>query len=153
MSTASLAYVGGYLVKVLEKEISCIDCIQEISVASCSSPLLRLIRNQDQGSLKYPSKSLIYILSVIQEFSEYCFKYAPNKGVYKVIMGKAIDKLDKVFVKLCSKPDHSKMLAKLVCEKFIKTVIENIAKKHSDKFENIRKFNVKPTSRKILKFS
>ncbi|KAG8183365.1 hypothetical protein JTE90_008268 [Oedothorax gibbosus] len=44
MCMASLAYVAGYLIRVLEREIPCIDCLRELSVASCSSPLLSIVK-------------------------------------------------------------------------------------------------------------
>lgn len=153
MNTASLAYVGGYVVRVIEKEISCEDCLCQISVPACSSPLLQFIKYQDKGSLKYPSKSLVFILSVIQEFCEYSFKHVSSQGIYHVIMNQVIGKLTEVFTKMCSKPEHSSILAKLLCEKFIKAIIENIAQKHTNMFENIRKFTVKPVNRKLLKLS
>lgn len=70
-----------------------------------------------------------------------------------VIMNQVIGKLTEVFTKMCSKPEDSSILAKLLCEKFIKAIIENIAQKYTNMFENIRKFTVKPVNRKFLKLS
>lgn len=153
MNTASLAYVAGYLVKVIEREVSCSICLGELTSSSSSSKLLSLVKNQDRGSLKFPSQTLIYILDVLKEFCEKVFDKMPPYGVYSNIETHVFDKLAESLSKMCSKQGHSKVLSKIICLKFTKPMLENLAKNKSDIFGNVRMLNKKPVSRKTLKFS
>lgn len=153
MNTASLAYVGGFLIKVLEREVTCAVCISELTATSCTSKLLHLIKNQDTGSLKYPSTSLIYILDVIKEFCNKVFDKMPPQGIYKNVEKSVVARLSETLVKVCAKQGHSIVLSQIICSKFMKPMLENLAKNKSDLFGNVRFLSKKPVSRKVLKFS
>ena len=67
---ASIAFVSGYLVKVVRESIDCKTCLSAIESTDCEAPLYKLIANQDRGGLFYPSSGFIIMVSVIIKIAE-----------------------------------------------------------------------------------
>ncbi|CAN7975837.1 unnamed protein product [Ixodes persulcatus] len=59
---ASVAVLGGYIVRATNEHIPCEDCTALLQGSKAYTPLQRLISHQDQGGLCYPSQELVKLL-------------------------------------------------------------------------------------------
>lgn len=149
LKTAALAYVAGYIVKILEQTIDCNSCIESVGAANCSSPLVSLILHQDRGGLKYPNPAFISVLNTIQEFVEHAVKILPFQNVARNLKKHILPNLLKCPLIKCKESQHSTIAYERICDIFLPLLLKNIA-------SNVPVRNAvlnKPLNRKVLKLS
>lgn len=154
MQLASLTYIGGFVVKQLQKEIECILCCQLVSKEKCSSPMMDLIYKRDiSDKMHYPSEMLVWLLSTIFEFV--C-------EAAKLVTVRTCETLTKLILPVLSESpllkcpaslddSHIQSLSMFVCKCAIPIFLKNIASETTERFERVKFLNSKPTSRKILR--
>ena len=153
MKTASLAYIAGYLVRTVQERVSCMACLDCISLSTSNSPLMSLIVHQDLGKLRYPKPSFVSVLEVIQEFVEKAVPCLPNKNVLEILSSQIIQILARCPLLQCPICDQNrqKELACIIAEKFIRPLLDNIAANITEKLAATKHISYKPLSRKILR--
>ncbi|XP_063239296.1 uncharacterized protein LOC134540457 [Bacillus rossius redtenbacheri] len=148
LQIASLAMIAGYLVRVAEENFNCAYCLEQISTPDCDSPLLRLIKMQDRGGLRYPSRKFVFFLSKILKFTCVTLKHLGRKQLIKKLKVFLVPKFLQYFkCSLCSQ----EKLANTIITKFLKPILDNEARSVTDKIDKPSKIYRKPLSRKILK--
>ena len=73
-----LAYIGGYIVKKLQRTIDCNSCYNAMLSSNKSYFNLSLIQQKDRGGLIYPSNDVVTILSVAERVFKYYVVGADN---------------------------------------------------------------------------
>jgi len=151
----SLALVAGYIVRVVNENISCNFCIELIECPRKCTPLLELIFRQDRVGLKYPSDSLVSILCTLQRFAELSL---PNV----LSCNKLLDNMTQTVLPfLCKCPAlqcdnpvkeecHTDKLCLLIIFKFLRPILGNYAKNVTEQQQKVNKLKNKPLSRKII---
>lgn len=139
--------IGGYIVKVAEEHSTCYDCIDKLIQPASNSPLFKLIKSQDNGGLKYPSKLLVLLLVAVAEFTKLALQNQPENRVLAV----AVQTILPYFAKplICNCGDAN--LPKLLLEKFLRPLLYNHARDVSDTLKIKKPLNYVPLSRKIHK--
>jgi hypothetical protein len=120
-------------VRTIEERINgCHECLTDISTPAASNKLLDLIYLHDRGSLRYPSKPMISLISL------------------SVIRHVLLDPVSQSDCFTCE--EHRSVLADIVIEKLGKPVLHNISCQISQCSNALkRKLDTKPLSRKVLK--
>lgn len=127
--TASVAWMAGYIVRTIEERISgCSECLTDISTPASSNKLLDLIYLHDKGSLRYPSKPFVSLISAIKEFIvnllPLLHTYASPLSIICKILRNPISASD------CFKcGEHKLILADTILEKLGKPILHNIGDK------------------------
>ncbi|KAJ4434354.1 hypothetical protein ANN_22913 [Periplaneta americana] len=152
LETASQALVCGYLVRVMEEKTSFSSCINNASIPSTAAPLMGLIHKLDKGGLRYPKPDFVSLIITLQKFVEsalpYCMKSA---HLLQTITNYVLPSLEQCDILKCSNEEsHQALVARIVLQKFVKPLLSNIGKRHTNK---VFRFSgqVKPLSRKVLK--
>lgn len=149
---ASLAYLGGVILRFCEKDGSYEECcFEKISAPGSDSPLLGLIRKADQGNLRYPSKAFVAVLETIQNFVECALPFLPTSGLLTKLESLIIPKLENCPVLICGNQEHTRKMAKTVVVRLVPPLLDNLTKNISEKYEKVKQLTYKPVSRKVLK--
>ncbi|CAN7946296.1 unnamed protein product, partial [Ixodes pacificus] len=72
---ASVAVLGGYIVRAANEHIPCEDCTAPLQGSKAYTPLQGLIAHQDRGGLCYPSQELVKLLIGLRKFAETALFY------------------------------------------------------------------------------
>ncbi|KAH9372852.1 hypothetical protein HPB48_009886 [Haemaphysalis longicornis] len=67
---ASVALMGGYLVRVVHEKWNCQTCFELVEKPKGDAPVDGLIKHQDRGGLKYPTSELVAVIMGIKKFVE-----------------------------------------------------------------------------------
>ena len=78
ISSASVAFLAGYILKKLDDKFHCDSCLAPLLSKEVPGPLLRLILLQDRGGLTYPNA---YSVGIVQEVADVTQK---NVAVFKL---------------------------------------------------------------------
>lgn len=144
----SVALIGGYIVRVAEENSSCSGCLEKLIQSQSEAPLFYLIKANDNGGLKYPSRLLICLLVTVLDFVQSSITLFPRQNILATYVKMILPHFQKPLkCDDCGNLD----LSKLLLEKFLRPLLYNYAKDVSDKKEKVKKFKAKPLSRKLLK--
>lgn len=152
LETATQALVCGYLVRVIEEKTECSSCVNNISIPATETPLMEMINHLDRGGLRYPQHQFVSLIIALQRFVEAALPYLKKSTcLLKTITQYVLPAMSQSPILKCSnEEDHQTIVAQLIVQKFVKPMLFNVGKKHTDRvfrFSN----SVKPMSRKILK--
>lgn len=67
---ATVAMIGGFLVRAATEKWNCRSCVDLIEKPKCDAPVDALIKHQDRGGLKYPTSELVRVLLALKAFVE-----------------------------------------------------------------------------------
>ncbi|KAH7948685.1 hypothetical protein HPB49_000840 [Dermacentor silvarum] len=150
---ASVAMVGGFIVRAATESIVCSNCIALLQGQKCNTPLLGLIAHQDRGGLFYPSQELVKLLIGLRKLVDHVL---PHRKYFtkplEVCVERSVAALMELNVLSCSNTgsDHRKVL-QLMTKNFIKPLFTNYAVSASDRNAVVKFLDHKPLSRKVLK--
>ncbi|KAJ4427328.1 hypothetical protein ANN_24948 [Periplaneta americana] len=132
MKTASLTYIGGYIVRIVEERVSCMGCLDYIPENTNSSPLMSLIANQDLGALRYPEPTFVSVLSVIHRFVERAVPFIPNKNILENLCSEIEPLLCRCPLLQCPicDEDGQKRLANIITVKFVMPDYDAVVQQH-----------------------
>lgn len=148
MPDIAIAMVAGYIIKVAEEQTSCEGCLEQISSPATDSPTLSLIRFQDRGGLRYPKSHFVALLKTVTNFVTAAIHYLPRKNLLHNFKTFLLEKFSScIKCKLC----NDEKLPTLLLEKFLKPLLDNIARNQTQKCEKVIKLFKKPLCRKVKK--
>ncbi|KAL1466361.1 hypothetical protein MTO96_042785 [Rhipicephalus appendiculatus] len=151
---ASVAMVGGFIVRAATENIPCAECIALLQGTKANTPLLGLIAHQDRGGLMYPSQELIKLLTYLRRFVD---SVLPHRKCFPKPLKMCVERTVEVLVELpflrCSSTDtdQRRRLMQLIATKFIKPLFSNYALGTTDRHATVKLLQRKPISRKVLK--
>ncbi|KAL1439171.1 hypothetical protein MTO96_047387 [Rhipicephalus appendiculatus] len=154
LNVASVAMVGGFIVRAATENIPCAECIALLQGTKANTPLLGLIAHQDRGGLMYPSQELIKLLTCLRRFVD---SVLPHRKCFAKPLKMCVERTVEVLVELpllrCSSTDtdHRRRLMQLIATKFIKPLFSNYALGTTDRHATVKLLQRKPISRKVLK--
>ncbi|KAH9360312.1 hypothetical protein HPB48_000875 [Haemaphysalis longicornis] len=151
---ASLAMIGGFIVRAPSEHIHCADCIAVLQGARSSTPHLGLINHQDCGGLFYPTQELVKPLIGLRRFVDYVLSHRRSiSKPLEVCVQRSVRVLESLPVLSCGNQDpaHCRNLLELVARKFIKPLLTNYAQGATDQSTSFKLLQRKPLSRKVLK--
>ncbi|KAH7952619.1 hypothetical protein HPB51_028221 [Rhipicephalus microplus] len=151
---ASVAMVGGFIVRAASESISCQNCVALLQGPKANTPLLGLIAHQDRGGLLYLSQELLKLLVGLRKFVDCVL--AHRRDITKpleVCVKRTVELLVVLPVLSCANADvdHRKQLFELTSKKFIKPMLSNYALGVTDRNAAVRILENKPLFRKVLK--
>lgn len=151
---ASLAMMGGFIVRAASEHIPCADCIAVLQGARSSTPLLGLISHQDRGGLFYPTQELVKLLIGLRRFVDCVLSHRRSiSKPLEVCVQRSVQVLESLPVLSCGNQDlaHRRNLLEFVARKFIKPLLTNYAQGATDRSASVKLLERKPLSRKVLK--
>lgn len=148
MKTASVTFVCGYLVRVAEENTTCDNCLDKLTTVSNCSPLNVLIKSQDCGGLRYPKPSFVSLVLLLVDFCTSAIPFLPNKNVRTLLQFYCKTRFTNELK--CSKCDNEK-LCLILLTKLLNPLLDNVARKLTEKHLRTKWLNSKPLNRKILK--
>ena len=148
MELSSLAMIGGYLVRIVEENTCCLSCLEQLSSMVSDSPLMCLIKMQDRGALRYPSRKFVFFLRNVLNFSCKALKFLGKVNLLKKLKVFVVPKFTETFK--CVDCNQGK-LSDIVVTKFLKPVLDNHARKVNNDNSMVKTIRTKPLSRKVLK--
>ncbi|KAH6920510.1 hypothetical protein HPB50_028500 [Hyalomma asiaticum] len=151
---ASVAVVGGFIVRAASERILCSNCIALLQGQKGNTPLLGLIAHQDRGGLFYPSQELVKLLIGLRKLVDHVLPH--RKRFTKPLedcVQRSVAALMELNVLSCGNADsdHRKVLLELITTKFMKPLFTNYAVSASDGNAVVKFLDRKPLSRKVLK--
>lgn len=144
---ASIAFVGGYIVRTILERIDCSSCIQLVRRQPNRDNISQLIEFRDVGGLQYPTDSLVSILCTLQRFVELSIEH--------ILKEKSI--LEKMTIvarpymlncpalqcdEFCNNDKHIQLLTEIILEKYLRPILTNYAINSTD-LNNKDKKNLK----------
>ncbi|KAH9372308.1 hypothetical protein HPB48_000219 [Haemaphysalis longicornis] len=151
---ASLAMIGGFIVRAASEHIPCADCIALLQGARSSTPHLGLINHQDRGGLFYPTQELVKLLIGLRRFVDYVLSHRRSiSKPLEVCVQRSVQVFERLPVLSCGNQDpaHRRNLLELVARKFIKPLVTNYTQGATDRSASFKLLQRKPLSRKVLK--
>lgn len=151
---ASLAMIGGFIVRAASEHIPCADCIAVLQGARSSTPHLGLINHQDRGGLFYPTQELVKLLQGLRRFVDYVLSHRRSiSKPFEVCVDRSVRVLESLPVLSYGNQDpaHRRSLLELIVRKFIKPLLTNYAQGATDRSASFKRLQRKPLSRKVLK--
>lgn len=151
---ASIAYIGGYVARVVAEKVPCENCIAIIQKPNGNSAAEGLISYQDRGGLLYPTQELVRVLMALKRYAELLLQ--DRKKIQKPLstaVRNAVEVLIDLPVLVCENTDisHRRVLLELVCEKFMRPLMANYALDITDRNAVAKMYSHKPLSRKFVK--
>ncbi|KAH7942162.1 hypothetical protein HPB49_021344 [Dermacentor silvarum] len=151
---ASVAMVGGFIVRAASENIPCAECIALLQGTKANTPLLGLIAHQDRGGLMYPSQELVKLLTCLRKFVDSVLPHRKSTHLStQTFSGCEIELLMGLPLLRCGNTDidHCRRLLHLITAKFIKPLFSNYALGTTDRHATVKLLERKPISRKLLK--
>mgnify|MGYP000521784429 CR=1 FL=1 len=137
---------------IIEEKTECSSCLNNVSIPPTSTPLMGLIHQLDKGGLRYPKPSFVSLVIGLQKFVEAALPYCSKSScLLQNLTNYVLPSVRQCEIfKSSSGESHQELVALLVIQKFVKPLLINIGKKHTNR---VFRFSgqVKPLSRKILK--
>lgn len=135
MTTAAAAYIGGYLVRVVEENIQCDDCVNRVSSAQSPSPIMALIKGKDRGGLRYPKPIFVMLLTRLERVVDEALKSMIGQPrILRTLSDMLLPYMSRNPVLQCGKDVHSEILSKLILQKFLRPYITNFTNNLTDQF-------------------
>ncbi|KAH7968177.1 hypothetical protein HPB52_006428 [Rhipicephalus sanguineus] len=151
---ASLAMIGGLIVRAVSERTACAECIAILQAPNSSAPNHGLITHQDRGGLYYPTQELVKVLVGLRRFADCVLSQRRSvKKPLEVCVQRSVQELMSLPVLSCgiTDSDHRKALLELIARKLIKPLFSNYAQGKADTNATVKFLEKKPLSRKILK--
>lgn len=148
MELSSIAMIAGYLVRVAEENSNCDSCLEQLSSNVSDSPLMCLIKAQDRGGLRYPSRKFVLFLKNVLKFSSRATCLLENSNVLRKLKTVIVPKFIQNFK--CENCELEK-LSDIIITKFLKPILCNQANKITNEIDCVKNWRTKPLSRKVLK--
>lgn len=153
LKLASIAYLAGYVIRVMEENKFCQLCLENVSQADSDSPLVGLIKLLNRGDLRYPRQSFIMLIATVTTFVERAVPYLrESPGIYQIIESHLFPRIAACpYIQCGLNDEHSNQIAELICKKVVPLMVTNITKTISARFERVKELVTKPLSRKVHK--
>ncbi|KAH7933149.1 hypothetical protein HPB49_009192 [Dermacentor silvarum] len=154
LDVASVAMVGGFIVRAASENIPCAECIALLQGTKANTPLLGPIAHQDRGGLKYLSQELVKLLICLRKFVDSVLPHRKSfSQPLKVCVERSVELLMGLPLLRCGNTDtnHRSRLLHLITAKFIKPLFSKYALGTSDRHATVKLLERKPISRKLIK--
>ncbi|KAH7952509.1 hypothetical protein HPB52_023844 [Rhipicephalus sanguineus] len=151
---ASLAMIGGFIVRAVSERIACAECIAMLQAPNSSAPNHGLITHQDRGGLYYPTQELVKVLVGLRRLADCVLSQRRSvKKPLEACVQRSVQELMSLPVLSCGNTDldHRKVLLELIARKLIKPLFSSYAQGKTDTNATVKFLEKKPLSRKILK--
>ena len=148
LEAASMAFLCGYLIKKIEEDVDCLQCLHSLKdhFPQKNNPLLELIYQQDRGKLMYPTKEFVslveHVVQVIIELLPSLPKENLN-SILKLMLG-AYLKTNVIFQ--CK--EHNELVCKIIMDKLLPPILANYCmlerqklQQHGNKKRKLLKLN------------
>ncbi|KAH7932918.1 hypothetical protein HPB49_004897 [Dermacentor silvarum] len=151
---ASVAMIGGYIVRAANEHIPCADGIAVLQRSKSGAPQHGLIAHQDRGGLFYPTQELVKLLIGLRRFVDCVLPH--RRSVAKPLelcVQRIVRELVSLPVLTCGNTDagHRRELLLLITRKFMRPLFSNFARGVTDRNAAAKLLERKPLSRKVLK--
>ncbi|XP_064479605.1 uncharacterized protein LOC135392838 [Ornithodoros turicata] len=155
IKAATVALIGGYLVKVIEEKINCAGCLERFKCEAQSGPTVAVINNLDRGSLSYPSPQFVSFLVTLESAASsirHLLLETPKPLSWFVSKVSPAVHENALFTCATDVSDaHKTMLVQTVLEKFVRPFLTNISAHITQESQKKKVLHNKPLSRKVLK--
>lgn len=150
---ASISYLAGYIVRIMEEKNFCQLCIENVSQADSDSPLVGLIKFSDRGNLRYPRQCFVMVMATVTTFVEQAVPYLREApGIRQNIETHLMPEISACpYIQCDLGDDHPTKIAEIICKKVVPPIIDNIAKTISARYGKVKELVTKPLSRKVHK--
>jgi hypothetical protein len=146
--SASVAFLSGYIIKKLEDQFHCDECLVPLLSTTIPGPLLRLIALQDRGRLIYPNNAFVGIIERIANIAQKLLPFLQYEKPCLQLHDLLYDHLFQNSVFSCAQ--HKAAACKIIIKTAVKPVLNNICVEKTDSLKTLS-LNSKPLSRKVLK--
>lgn len=141
-----ISYIAGSIVKSLQREIKCEDCLKALESSTTSNSSLISIKSR--GFLIYPSSDVIFICTKAEKIIKMCLHESGGKFLFKKfsdqflinLIMRSLVSCNLLFSSLkdhnnneCTLESHSIYLIEAIIKKFIKIRLYYICSKTVDK--------------------
>lgn len=127
---ATLALIGGYLVRVMTEKLNSKGCTEVVKNPKGNAPVDGLIAYQDKGGLKYPTKELISLFISLSKVVDIVLDYRKQmERPLETSVEHAVIVLMDIPTLMCQNEEraHRKEFLELLCRKFIRPLPSNHA--------------------------
>lgn len=131
---SGLAYVGGYIVKLIG-DFGCDACVMLLTTSNKTDPLFTLLQGQDRSGLHYAKPEFLALLDKVVTFFENVVSHLPRTNVLQVLRMLIQPHLENSPLLSCPEGvdnSHAKRSAILISEKFLRILLINYSRKLTD---------------------
>ncbi|KAL1482166.1 hypothetical protein MTO96_033991 [Rhipicephalus appendiculatus] len=127
--TASVAMVGGFIVRAATENIPCADCVSLLQGPKANKPLQGLIAHEDHGGLLYPTQELVRVLLGFSKFVQCALPH--RSSIHKpleVFVERSVNLLMGLPVLNCGNKnsDHRRRLLELITKEIYQATSDQL---------------------------